>query len=196
MIELYPTVEGYKAKIEEGFTDAELEWWILFCVAVAGKNADTTRKALDTFLFLDGKPFRSVQLAIEYGMLDWQLKYSRLGQYNRIGRAFRELARHDADWLRTVDVDGLREIHGIGPKTARFFLMSTRKDANYAAFDVHLLKWMRSLGYDAPKNTPQSEKVYRPLEEAFTEEARKRNMTNAELDYAVWLAYKNGGTYV
>ena len=65
------------------------------------------------------------------------------------------------------------------------------RNAEYAALDVHILRWMKSLGYDAPKQTPVGKK-YKELENIFLNEAKQRNLTPGELDYIIW---SNGSGY-
>ena len=69
--------------------------------------------------------------------------------------------------------------------------MHTRPDEQYAALDVHILRWLRTKGYDAPKGTPTGER-YRELELNFISEAEKRGMTPAELDSAIWYEAARG----
>jgi thermostable 8-oxoguanine DNA glycosylase len=90
--------------------------------------------------------------------------------------------------LQTCEPADLEKIHGIGPKTARFWILWTRPDARYAALDVHILRWMRERGHKAPKQTPSAPKTYARLEKAFLAEADKRGLTPRELDFKIWQA--------
>jgi thermostable 8-oxoguanine DNA glycosylase len=87
--------------------------------------------------------------------------------------------------LQTCSPTELETIHGIGPKTARFFIIWTRPDARVAALDVHVLRWLKTLGYDAPSQTP-SGKRYVELEIAFLAEADRRRVTPHILDQQIW----------
>jgi thermostable 8-oxoguanine DNA glycosylase len=80
-----------------------------------------------------------------------------------------------------------RKIHGIGPKTSRFFILWTRPHERYAALDVHILRWLRGLGHNAPRSTPNGRK-YGELEKIFLSEADKRGLSPGELDAQVWEA--------
>jgi len=51
-----------------------------------------------------------------------------------------------------------------------------------------MLKYLRSLNFDAPKSTPTG-KTYLRLEKIVLDIARERNMTPAELDLKVWTEY-------
>jgi thermostable 8-oxoguanine DNA glycosylase len=72
--------------------------------------------------------------------------------------------------------------------------MHTRKDARHAGLDTHVLKWLRDLGYDAPKATP-SKKQYLAFEKVFVDIADILSMPIATLDLAIWNAYSTGGSY-
>jgi thermostable 8-oxoguanine DNA glycosylase len=54
--------------------------------------------------------------------------------------------------------------------------------------DVHILKYLRSQGFEAPKQTPSGKK-YLELEKNFLELAKKNNMTPADFDLMLWTKY-------
>jgi len=81
-------------------------------------------------------------------------------------------------------------IKGIGFKTANCFLMHSRKDARCAAFDTHLLKFMKAMGCkDVPDQAPQSRKQHDRLEKVFLEIADKTGFAPADLDLITWRLY-------
>jgi hypothetical protein len=137
---------------------SELETFWLFCLFVAGKNSDTASLKLSKFL--------------EH-MTPWDTPFSYLGsidihnsliniksgQYTRLSKAIEQSLDLD---LRNCSLDDLTSIYGVGPKTARFFLLHTRENCEYAVLDTHILKWIRNHhGYgDAPKDTPQKQDEY------------------------------------
>ena len=89
--------------------------------------------------------------------------------------------------LDRVTVDELVRVKGIGPKTARFFVMHSRKNERVATLDVHILKWLREQGVEnVPSQTPQNSLNYNRLEKAFLELAEKMGRTPAELDLQIW----------
>jgi len=90
--------------------------------------------------------------------------------------------------LRTCTLEDLLKIHGVGNKTARFFLLHTRAGCEYAVLDTHILKWMRNRGEDVPKSTPTNSKVYRELEKRFRYLSRLAHpsLTDAQIDLLIW----------
>lgn len=158
---------------------------------MAGKNASVTSRLLDLFLnelHRGKKDFQPFAVIREYkGDLEGLLKKIGFGCQKAKARSLRELVNSGLD-LRTCSADDLEGIYGIGPKTARCFLIHTRKNVRHAGIDTHLLKWLKSLGYDVPKSTPTG-KVYKRLEEIFLSLADKLKMTPAVLDLAVWRFY-------
>ena len=179
---------------------SDLEWWLLFCIAVAGTGSDMTAKALGRFKFyIDSPKFPLMHindvLHDDPEVYEWAITNARFRFFERTRRGFAEASRNF--WcrdLRELTVDELEECYGIGPKTSRFFLFTANPGVRYAALDTHILKWLAKLGYEVPKATP-SGRNYKRVEEYFLHEADKRNIEPAKLDLAVWTAYKNGGTY-
>jgi len=173
----------------------EMEEFLLFCIIVAGKNAFQQAKKLDEFLKkLDTHktPFSRI-LNIDFnGHLEETLRSVKMGQYHRISTAFRGVSaflyQPPKDYsyvLKNVDVKYLECIKGIGMKTARFFLMHTRPNQQFACLDTHILKWLGERGHDVPKQTPNGQK-YLWLEQAFLAYCREMQMTPAELDLKIW----------
>jgi thermostable 8-oxoguanine DNA glycosylase len=89
---------------------------------------------------------------------------------------------------RSCTVEQLEAIHGVGPKTARFFLLWTGRKIRCAALDTHLLKFLRDLGYKVPKNTPSGTR-YAVIEKIALAEADKRGMNPNDFDWIIWDAY-------
>lgn len=171
----------------EPLTIWEREARLIYSVIVAGKSADFADVAVRRLIDGDvaATPFEQIRSTISVGDLDKRLRFARVGNYAKIEKCLRELVVAGVDLL-TCTPDDLEKIHGIGRKTSRFFILWTRPEEKHAALDVHILRWMRSLGYDAPKATPSNQKKYAELEKAFLAEADKRGMSARDLDYKIW----------
>lgn len=164
---------------------AELEYRLLYSMVVAGKSATFAGNAMNRFLAdTHRSPFDYILYLLPRGRLLSQLKEARTGNYQKLARGFALLAKARLD-LRTCSPQDLEEIHGIGPKTSRFFILWTRPGAKHAALDTHVLKWLRYLGHDAPISTPSRSK-YASIEKVFLACARARGMSARELDAAIW----------
>ena len=174
-------------------TTSELEELILFLVAVAGKNAATTSKNLDRFLsdYCPFTPFKVVKLFHESKLKD-VLRHYGFGCYNRLARAFTELAESNLD-LRTCTLEDLMQIHGIGRKSASCFLAWTREMVNVAMLDTHLMKYIRhELGYtDAPKATPSTKKQYDFYEKIYLDHCSRLQVNPTYYDLEIWRSYAN-----
>lgn len=173
-------------------TEAELEEFLLFCVLVAGKNSKVQANKLeyfiDTVLPKSKSPFDKIQRMINSGYLIFMIKEVKLGQYSRLSKCFTELMTLKGK-LSTCTVFDLEKIHGIGPKTARFFLTHTRPNRQFAVLDTHMLRYLRDNGYNAPKSTPPAGPNYRQWEFAVLQEARKAGMSAADFDLMIWKRY-------
>ena len=146
-------------------TDSQLEMFWLFCISVAGKNSDTTSKLLSLMFYSQqDSPFEFLRDLGQTGIHN-MLVVHRSGQYRRISKAFTQSLGLD---LRTCTLEDLLSIYGVGPKTARFFLLHSREDCQHAVLDTHILKWMKDHGIDnAPDTTPQNKKTYIEYENMF-----------------------------
>jgi len=173
----------------------EAEARLLYAVLVAGKSAEFAQNALIRLMSvstnIDDGPFALIKELIDKGLLDEALRAARTGSYTRIGKCFKEIIKNEID-PETCTVEELEAIHGIGPKTARFYVMWTRNDNNYAALDTHILKWLKYLGHNVPKSTPTG-KLYATIEKIFLSEAEKRGIGAGKLDGLIWEYCKAGG---
>lgn len=179
-------------------SEQELEEVILFCCAVAGKNALTTAKALDKFLIglradcstlfdLEGSPFTLLRCEKQDDLAQ-RLKSCGMGCYNHRARTFLALAHSDLD-LKKCGIEELEQIPGIGPKTSRFFLLHTRENVRVAVLDTHILRFMRDLGVDVPRSTPIGKK-YLELEQTFIGMADCSHKSLAQFDLDIWNEYR------
>jgi thermostable 8-oxoguanine DNA glycosylase len=167
---------------------SEREWFVLFAICVAGKSAKQTQAKLNEYLnFGFSSPFDTVRLDIANNSLLPYLKAVKMGQYKRIEKAFREVVKLDV--TKDLTVEKLEAIPGIGPKTARFIVLYTDPDSQCVPLDTHILKYLRSKGFDAHKSTPPAGKKYRWFEEQFKACAIAAGKTVRELDTEVWQRY-------
>lgn len=179
-------------------TPRELQTALIYSLIVAGKSANFADTATVRLLVElkkragEGTPFDQIRRLDNESneSLLLALKKARTGNYRKMDRALREIV-HSTIRLDTCGPDQLEQVSGIGPKTARFFIIWTRPNAKYAALDVHILRWLREVaGVEfAPKHTPPSGKLYQRLEHIFIEQAGERGLTPRQLDEQIWLMY-------
>lgn len=173
-------------------SSSELEENILFWILAAGKNAMTSSRCLDALLKewvrKDHKgPFDTISYICCVSDLALEMKKHGIGCYNNKSKSFIDLLSRNID-LKNCSLEELESIRGIGPKTARCFLIHTRKNQKYAGLDTHVLKYMRDLGVKTPKSTPVG-KTYKRLEKIFLEIVDISKMNSADLDLMVWRVY-------
>ncbi len=165
-------------------TEKELQTFMLFCVCVAGKNAQQQAAKLEKFLNIlpgSGLPFDRIRDLVD---VKPYLVEVRMGQYHRIGRAFKKLS--ELPQLDQVEIEQLELIKGIGPKTSRFFVLHSRPNSRVAVLDTHILRYMReTMGLPAPKSTPGLKRYYE-LETQFLEHCDARSCSPAQLDLEIW----------
>lgn len=164
---------------------AELEHRLLYSMVVAGKSAKFADSAMERFYGRTSlSPFDFIRKLVARGKLIERLRAARTGNYTKLSLGFAKITETGYD-LATCTPEQLESVHGIGPKTSRFFIIWTRPEANHAALDTHVLKWLRFIGHAAPLSTPSGRK-YALLEIIMLTEAKKRGMTARQLDAAIW----------
>ena len=181
-------------------TTRQLEEVLLFWVCAAGKNGRTAARCLDSLMkdiygYRNG-PFKAIRMYHEWcmntpqDMIPWpeRLKEHGIGCYTIKARTMLELAYSKLN-LHTCTTDDLESIFGIGFKTARCFILHSRKDARVSGLDTHMLKHLRDLGYDAPLSTPSSKKQYLTLEKYVLSLSDTAGMSPADYDLMVWNKY-------
>jgi len=137
-------------------TDEELQSFLIFAIAVAGKNADSVAPKVNRML-ADWKtePFtflRTYRRDIDSIMRQW-----KMGPYDqRMIPAMNGIIDLD---LRSCTISDLEAIKGIGPKTSRFFMLHSRPDQEMVVLDVHLLRYCRQkFRMKVPKSTPSGKR--------------------------------------
>lgn len=171
-------------------TDDQLENFFVFCIFVAGKRADTTAKKVNKMIeeSQHNSALKIIRESLESSpdSLDLLLRKHGFGKYALYQKCFRHAVNLD---LRNCTVQDLEAVPGIGPKTARYFLMHSREQAEVAALDTHILKYMREkLNISTPKSTPVGKK-YLKLEAQFIKHAKNIGRPVAELDLEIWKNY-------
>lgn len=176
-------------------TDEQLERFLYFWVLAAGKNGMVAARLLEDLLntlsegLTTHTPFQYIQ-RIQSSELAFIMREVGIGCYNIKSQTLKILAHANLN-LRTCSVSDLEAIKGIGPKTARGFLIHSRPNQSYACLDRHLLHFLRDQGHsNIPIATPASSKQYQHLEQLYLSEVAKSGKTVAELDLEVWNRYR------
>jgi thermostable 8-oxoguanine DNA glycosylase len=175
-------------------TQEQLERFLLFAVAVAGKRATMIEKALDKFLAMDkgGTPFGRVRHMVGNGTLRINLQRAHLGRYDVLTKSYKQIVTSGIN-LRMCTLEDLRKFHGVGPKTSRFFLLHSRLNLRMAVLDTHILKYLQKIHPERviPKSTPTSPKQYDELERLWLAACDLMCLSSVEADSMVWKYYAN-----
>ena len=179
----------------------ELQEFLIFSICVAGHAAVPIARGVESLLGgcrdMCGvwwtMPFDLIRtlpkLPCPLSVAD-ALRDSRIGKYNQRAGYLTAAANSDLD-LFTCSVDDLDALPGIGPKTARFFVMCNRPDERHAILDVHILRYMREAwGLDVPRGSTMSAAQYARWEPEYLSralpEAERLGMTLMEYDLSLW----------
>lgn len=125
-------------------TADQLDSFMLFCVLVAGKNADVAANVVNRMMLDKPKDVRPLQWLADNTHL---LHFYKVGQYSRVTKTIQGLLELD---LRSCTMEELINVHGVGLKTASFFLLYTRQ-CEVAVLDRHVLRWLKD-NFDAAKS--------------------------------------------
>jgi thermostable 8-oxoguanine DNA glycosylase len=178
-------------------SEAELQEYLMFCLAVAGKKASMIAGKLHAFLsgMHSGEdPFQYVLRLHATSLLEAELRKVGMGKYDLLGKAYPAVAEQFRGRLAHVPISELESIRGIGPKTARYFaLHSRRTPGEIAVIDTHVMKYLRHLGHKVPKRLP-TRSNYGRLEGLMIAAAKASRMSMADFDLAVWSHYASGGS--
>ncbi len=174
-------------------TADELEEFFLFCICVAGKNAEQQAVKLDTFLrFIKGRRKISTFEAIaKMWVQDLRaaLIHSKLGKYDLLSRGFRYAARElSQDALRNARWSLLEMVPGVSWKTAKFFILHSRPAQKIAVLDTYVLKFLKQRfpTMRVPKSSPQHPDHYEVLESLFLAECFRLGVSPEVADLTCW----------
>lgn len=170
-----------------------LEKRIIFWILAAGKNGTRAANITNNMVNFWEKdypgitPFSALFL---YDMKETEelCRYFKTGCHSHKAKSLYQICRSDLD-LKTCSAEDLEKIYGIGMKTARCFIIHSRENAKYAGLDTHMLKHLKSLGYDVPKSTP-SRKKYLTLEQIVIKLSEEAGKSVAKYDLDIWNKYK------
>ena len=182
--------------VRSDYTDEQLQELLIFTICAAGKRAESIAPRVDSlFKFLQVYTGSKLPLNYAYAFplsLWADLQTCGIGNYHMKARAIREVADkigYDELNLRHCTPEQLEEIYGIGPKSARAFVMWSRPNESYAILDIHILKWLKDQGVKkVPKSTPPNRGRYSRLEHEFLKRVPK-GMTPAKFDLMIWKEY-------
>jgi len=168
-------------------TTHELELSLLFWICAAGKSAKTVSQRLNNILkehCFSESPFEIIKNIED---LPEVLRKYGIGCFNNKARTMISIVKSNLN-LKTCSVEDLEKFKGIGPKTARCFLIHSKRNVKLAGLDTHILKYMRDLGYNVPRSTPSKNK-YLEIENIFLGLVESSGMTVAEFDLKIWKEY-------
>ena len=175
-------------------TQYQLEEFILFGINVAGKKSSIEAPKLEVFIerakniTKETFPFNCIRKLIELGRLQEIMHWAKLSPYKQRYNSY--VAVSKIQDLRTVTLNKLLEVAGIGLKTARFFLSHSREDFDEPMLDTHILRFLRDEGYkDAPKSTPSNVGIYSYYANVFKMFARTLGKSVTDLDLEIWKKY-------
>jgi endonuclease III len=169
-----------------------LQSFLIFAVAVAGKNADSVAPKVNRML-KDWKTQPFTYLRQNRDWIETIMREYRMGPYDdRMIPAMNGIIDLD---LRTCTIADLEAIKGIGPKTSRFFMLHSRPDQEMVVLDVHLLRYCKQkFRMKVPKSTP-SGKRYLAIEAETVRRIKRRfpKTSFAEFDLNAWILMRSKG---
>jgi thermostable 8-oxoguanine DNA glycosylase len=177
-------------------TREKRELVLLFSIMAAGKSADRTSDALNYMMHMlpGNTPLDKIRGLVKRQDALEKLKSFRIGQHNRILKAFRAIVDFDVD-VTPPDPDKLRNIPGIGLKTSSFVALVYDRTLPVAVLDTHVLKFLRNrMKIEAPLGTPSSAKIYDRLSRPIIRLATLLDVTCGDLNIVLWKLGKEGKT--
>ena len=173
-------------------TDQDLQEMIVFWILAAGKSGVLAARIaahIRTLAETAGLSIFKWVLEREKGYLRRCLRLRGMGCWTSKSETIDEIAWHCDDGildLRLSSHEDLQRVRGIGPKTARCFVLHSRRNAKCIGLDTHMLFYLQLKGYEVPHHTPSNEAEYRRIEQFALHQAAVHDMNPAEFDLAVW----------
>jgi thermostable 8-oxoguanine DNA glycosylase len=172
---------------------SELLEFLLWCTCTAGKSSKTITPRFNDLIANNS----AKNVVVSHGNhIRGLLRKYGIGQYERLTKCWQQIGRGSVDnikcssgsFLKHAPRDHLTLIHGLGLKTASFFIQCTRPHEDVAVLDVHILRWLQQEfpKYPVSTQTPQCEHEYARLEAMFVGASAVLKLTPAELDLQIW----------
>ncbi|WP_379142588.1 hypothetical protein [Paenibacillus sp. sgz500992] len=79
---------------------------------------------------------------------------------------------------------------GVGLKSASWFLRNTGINYDYAVLDVHVIRFLKKIGFDIPDKITDT--TYLHLEDLFRKKCKSIKVSLGSMDYLLWLLGRNG----
>jgi peptidoglycan hydrolase-like protein with peptidoglycan-binding domain len=182
----------------------ELLEFAIFAACVAGKDSDQTAKKVDA-LWRD-KGFRTTlrvqwefppetdrQYELYVRLIRQHLVDHKIGQYDRLSRVIYMFNQASED-LKQVLFNDLVNFKGIGPKTAAFFLLHSRQNADMPVIDTHICKYMADKGIEMKVTSSLTKYLANAEIVRFWMNHDFPEMTLAEADLYLWTKYSGRDT--
>jgi endonuclease III len=168
----------------------ELEQFLLFWILAAGKSGLRAGEIINRISNEHDVPlFKSLRKYTLNGLIDLCIAHGT-GCQKIKAKAIFDVIHKDLN-LHKCTIEDLEKVYGIGPKTARCFVVHSRQTARYACLDTHILKFLKIMGIkNVPKSTPTSKREYLRLETDFLALADKYNYKPYQLDLLIWNEFK------
>lgn len=172
--------------------------FLLFCICVAGKKADVIVPKLRRFLeysdlanrYVDPMLTSSLVCTAPFDLIKWMeiydgleiyLKSVKMGRYSILVQSMSACAHHID--VNDTSVQELMSIPGIGPKTARYFMVYAH-DQRYAIVDTHVKRFLVMLDIDC--------RHYDLMERSYLYICNKIGYDPRKLDNIIWQYFARG----
>lgn len=182
----------------------ELLEFAIFAACVAGKDSDQTAKKVNALwndrgfrttlsIQFQFPPETDTQYALYVRLIRQHLVDHKMGQYDRLSRVI-FFFNQFSERLNTVLFNSLVNFKGIGPKTAAFFLLHSRQNADMPVIDTHICKYMADKGIEMKVTSSLTKYLANAEIVKFWMQHDFPHMTLAEADLYLWTKYSGRET--